>query len=179
MRTEEIMSVLDDIAKKYPHKESAMLPALYTMQRLNNNSLSEQGIQLVARALGVSASRVFGVATYYTMFNKKPVGKYHLQVDTNISAMLMGAEEIVVQLESMLDISVGETTSDGRFTLSTVEDLGSGGTCPVVQVNDIYYERMTREKVASLIASLKEDKIPPKDVPSHIQVLAVPAGCPE
>ena len=164
MRTEEIMSVLNDIVKKYPHKESAMLPALYTMQQLNNNSLSEQGIQLVARALGVSESRVFGVATYYTMFNKKPVGKYHLQVDTNISAMLMGAEEIVVQLESMLDISVGDTTSDGRFTLSTVEDLGSGGTCPVVQVNDIYYERMTRDKVASLIASLKEDKIPPKDV---------------
>ena len=85
MGTEEIISVLNDIVKKYPHKESAMLPALYYMQQRNNNSLSEQDIQLVARALGVSESRVFGVATYYTMFNKQPVGKYHLQVDTNIS----------------------------------------------------------------------------------------------
>ena len=164
MRTEKIITALKEIVKRYPRKESAMLPALYYMQQLNDNSLSEKDIQLVAHALGVSESRVFGVATYYTLFNKNPVGRYHIQVDTNISAMLMGAEDIVAQLEKILGIRVGETTPDGMFTLSTVEDLGSGGTCPVVQVNDIYYERMTLEKVESLIVSLRKGKMPPKEV---------------
>lgn len=164
MKTEEIKTALKGIAEKYPHKESAMLPALYYMQHQNGNSLSEKDIQLVAQVLGVSESRVFGVATYYTMFNKKPVGKYHIQVDTNISAMLMGAEEIVSKLEKTLNIKVGETTPDGMFTLSTVEDLGSGGTCPVVQVNYTYYENMTSAKVDSLISSLKKGEMPPKEV---------------
>jgi NADH:ubiquinone oxidoreductase subunit E len=120
MKTEEIKTALKGITEKYPHNESAMLPALYYMQHQNGNSLSEKDIQLVAQVFGVSESKVFGVATYYTMFNKKPVGKYHIQVDTNISAMLMGAEEIVSKLEKTLNIKVGETTPDGTFTLSTV-----------------------------------------------------------
>jgi NADH-quinone oxidoreductase F subunit len=164
MKDKEKRSAIETIVKRYPQKESAILPALYFVQSQNNNMLSEQDVKDVAQILGISESKTFGVATYYTMFNKKPVGTYHLQVDTNIPAMLMGAEEIVAHLEKMLDITVGETTSDGMFTLSTVEDLGSGGTCPVVQVNDTYYERMTTEKVDALLESLKKGEIPPKDV---------------
>ena len=164
MKIKEKRSAIEKIAKRYPQKESAILPALYFVQGQNNNMLSGQDVKDVAQIIGVSESKIFGVATYYTMFNKKPVGTYHLQVDTNIPAMLMGAEEIVACLEKMLDITVGETTPDGMFTLSTVEDLGSGGTCPVVQVNDTYYERMTTEKVDALIASLKNGEMPPKDV---------------
>ena len=164
MKIKEKRSAIEKIVKRYPQKESAILPALYFVQGQNNNMLSGQDVKDVAQIIGVSESKIFGVATYYTMFNKKPVGTYHLQVDTNIPAMLMGAEEIVACLEKMLDITVGETTPDGMFTLSTVEDLGSGGTCPVVQVNDTYYERMTTEKVDALIASLKNGEMPPKDV---------------
>jgi NADH-quinone oxidoreductase E subunit len=164
MKIKEKRSAIEKIVKRYPQKESAILPALYFVQGQNNNMLSGQDVKDVAQIIGVSESKIFGVATYYTMFNKKPVGTYHLQVDTNIPAMLMGAEKIVAYLEKMLDITVGETTPDGMFTLSTVEDLGSGGTCPVVQVNDTYYERMTTEKVDALIASLKNGEMPPKDV---------------
>jgi len=164
MKTEEKRSAIESIVQKYPRKESAILPALYYLQRQNNNSLSEQDIKDVAAILNISMSTAYGVATYYTMFNKKPVGKYHLQVDTNISGMLMGALEIVAHLEKKLGIKVGETTPDGMFTLSVVEDLGSGGTCPVVQVNDTYYELMTPEKVDALIASLQKGVMPPKDV---------------
>jgi len=164
MKTEEKRAALEKIVKKYPRRESAILPALYFMQKHNNNMLAEQDIQDVADILGVSVSHTFGVATYYTMFNKKPVGRYHLQVDTNISAMLMGAEEIVAYLEKRLGIKVGETTADNMFTLSMVEDLGSGGTCPVVQVNDTYYELMTIEKVDALLESLQKDQMPPRQV---------------
>lgn len=164
MKVQDKRSEIEKIVKRYPKKESAILPLLFFVQSQNNNVLSEQDVKDVAKILGVSESKIFGVATYYTMFNKKPVGKYHLQVDTNIPAMLMGAEGIVAHLERILDIKVGETTPDGMFTLSTVEDLGSGGTCPVVQVNDTFYERMTTEKVDALIASLKSGEMPPKDV---------------
>ena len=164
MKFEEKKSAIEKIVGKYPRKESAILPALYIMQEHNGNSLSEQDIEDVAEILGVSVSKTYGVATYYTMFNKTPVGKYHLQVDTNVSAMLMGAQEIVAHLEKILGIKVGETTPDGMFTLSSVEDLGSGGTCPVVQVNDRYYELMTIEKVDALIASLKDGVMPPREV---------------
>ena len=105
MKTEEKRAALEEIVKKYPRRESAILPALYFMQKHNNNMLAEQDIKDVADILGVSVSHTFGVATYYTMFNKKPVGRYHLQVDTNISAMLMGAEEIVSHLEKRLGVN--------------------------------------------------------------------------
>ena len=164
MKTEEKRAALEEIVKKYPRRESAILPALYFVQKHNNNMLSEQDIKDVAEILDVSVSHTFGVATYYTMFNKKPVGRYHLQVDTNISAMLMGAEEIVAHLEKRLGIKVGETTADNMFTLSKVEDLGSGGTCPVVQVNDTYYELMTIEKIDALLESLQKDQMPPRQV---------------
>ena len=164
MKLEEKRSMIEKIVKRYPEKESAILPALYFVQSQDNNMLSEQDVKDVAQMLGVSESKTFGVATYYTMFNEKPVGKYHLQVDTNIPATLVGAEEIVAYLEKKLDIKVGETTPEGLFTLSTVEGLGSGGTSPTVQVNATYYERMTIEKVDKLIASLKSGEMPPKDV---------------
>jgi len=164
MTPDEKKAALEKIVKKYPRPESAILPALFFMQKHNDNMLAEQDIKDVAEILGVSLSKTFGVATYHTMFNTKPVGRYHLQVDTNISAMLMGAKDIVSHLENKLGTKVGETTPDNMFTLSAVEDLGSGGTCPVVQVNDIYYELMTIEKVDSLIESLKQGQMPPREV---------------
>ena len=167
MNTSERRAAIEALCKKYPRLESAILPALYYVQQQNNNRVSEEDIKDVAEILGVSLSKVYGVATYYTMFNKQPVGRYHLQVDTNVSGMLMGAEEIVAHLEQRLGIKVGETTADGMFSLATVEDLGSAGTCPVVQVNDTYYELMTIPKVDELLAALKAGRMPPQKVDYH------------
>jgi NADH:ubiquinone oxidoreductase subunit E len=102
------------------------------------------------------------------MYNTKPVGKYHLQVDTNIPGFLCGAYDILDHLKKKLGIEVGETTSGGLFTLSTVEDLGSCGTCPVIQVNDTYYENLTIEKVDGLIVALKAERCL---IPTRLRIL--------
>ncbi|MFC2140451.1 NADH-quinone oxidoreductase subunit NuoF [Candidatus Auribacterota bacterium] len=159
----EIETKIRDIAAQYPDKKSSIMPALDLVQRENDNFLSADEIKEVAALLDVSESKAHGVATYYTMFNTKKAGKYHLQVDTCIPAFLNGADEIVNHLKNKLNIEVGETTDDGLFTLATVEDLGSCGTCPVIQVNDTYYENMTLEKVDQLIDSLTNEKMPEPD----------------
>ncbi|MBN2036938.1 MAG: NADH-quinone oxidoreductase subunit NuoF [Chitinispirillaceae bacterium] len=152
---------------RYPNKRSALLPALDSAQRENNGFLSSESIRDVASLVGTTVSKTYGVATYYTMFNTKPVGTWNLQVDTNIPGLLTGAEKIVAHLEQRLAIRAGETTPDGLFTLSIVEDLGSCGTCPVIQVNDTYFENMTVEKTDALIDSLLKGKIPARQDESH------------
>ncbi len=160
---EETEERISDLANLYPSKESVLMPALEIAQRKNNNFLSDGDIKEVAKVVGIPDSRAFGVATYYTMYNTEPVGKYHMQVDTNIPGFLSGAYGIVEHLKKKLGIEVGETTGDGLFTLSTVEDLGSCGTCPVIQVNDTYYENLTIEKVDKLVESLKSGEMPEPD----------------
>ncbi len=147
------------LAERYPRKESALIPALQMIQK-ENHFLSREDLKTAAALFSVSESKVFGVASYYTLLNLKPRGRFHLQVDTNIPAMLAGAEEIVAHLEHTLGIEAGETTADGMFTLSTVEDLGSCGTCPVIQVNDVYYESMSIRKTDALLASLRTGVMP-------------------
>ncbi len=153
-----------DLKGKYPRKESALMPALMLAQNANKNFLSKEDIDKVSGIVGVPSAKAYGVTTYYTMYNPQKVGKYHLQVDTNIPATLMGALDIVEHLEGKLGIKPGETTGDGLFTLSKVECLGSCGTCPVIQVNDVYYENMTPEKTDALLESLKNGVLPEKKV---------------
>lgn len=162
MISEKIRNEIVEIAMRYPRRESAMLPALDFVQRENNNVLTHEDIASVAAMLGVTVSRAFGIATYYTMFNTKPVGKWLVQIDTNVPAMLMGAEDIVRVCEEKLGIRCGQTTRDGLFTLLAVEDLGSCATCPVIQVNDTYYENMTPEKTIALLDSLAKGEMPPR-----------------
>ncbi len=146
---------------RYPYKESALMPALTLVQKANGNNLTPEHVVEIADIIGVSKSKAYGVATYYSMFNvDKKIGKYHLQVDTNIPATLMGALEIYSYLSEKLGIKNGETTPDGLFTLSKVECLASCGTCPVVQVNDVYYELMTKAKIDTLIDSLRKGIMP-------------------
>jgi NADH:ubiquinone oxidoreductase subunit E len=95
------------------------------------------------------------VATFYTMYNRKPVGKYHLQVCRNLSCSLMGAEHLIEHVAGRLGVRPGETTADGKFTLSTVECLGSCGTAPVMQVNDDYYEDLSEDKVDAILDGLR------------------------
>jgi NADH-quinone oxidoreductase E subunit len=161
MIDEKLKAEIDLQIAKYPKKESALLPALKMVQKAHGNNLTKELVADVAKVLDVTPSRAFGVATYYSMFNvNKNVGKYHLQVDTNIPATLMGAKKIFAYLEEKLGIRNGETTPDGLFTLTAVECLASCGTCPVIQVNDVYYELMTTEKVDQLIEALRKGNMP-------------------
>src|SRR4030042_5343047 len=116
---------IEGLVQRYPIKKSALIPALDEAQRANNNFLNKEDAYSVGQMLNVSKSEAWGAATYYTMINSKPVGKYHLQIDTNVPGMLMGADEILAHLEKKLRIKRGQTTADGLFTLSHVEDLGS------------------------------------------------------
>jgi NADH-quinone oxidoreductase F subunit len=156
----QVMEKIAAMAKLYPTAEAAVLPALQEAQKSGPGYLSESDLTDIAAALKVPRAKVYASCSYYSMLNRKPVGKYHLEVDTNIPAMLAGAEQLVAHLEKTLGIRAGETTPDGLFTLSTVEDLGACGTCPVIQVGDRYFEEMTLAKADQLIASLRRGELP-------------------
>lgn len=145
---------IENLKKRYLKPASVILEVLYLLQE-KYGYISREGMKYAADLLGITEEHVLGVVTFYTMFNTKPVGKYHLQVCTNVSCMLKGAYDLLKKLESELGIKKGETTSDGLFTISEVECLGSCGTAPVIQVNDDYYENLNEEKLKQLIIELK------------------------
>lgn len=142
------------IISRYPKKEAAMLPVLYLAQA-EFGYLGTDAIEYVANIMGVSTARVYGVVTFYTMLNMKPIGRHHVQVCRTLPCALAGAEKIAALIKAKLGIDVGETTPDGKFTLSEVECLASCGTGPMMQVNEDYYENLTGERVAEILQSLK------------------------
>lgn len=168
MISSQAIQKITTLVGRYPEKSSAILPALMMVQEENNNQLTNGNIQELSEILDVPVGTLRGVATFYSLLHlNRPMGRYHLQVDMSISALLMGAEAILAHLEKNLGIKDGQTTPDERFALSTVEDLASGGTCPIVRVNSVYYENMTREKIDKLIDSLKKDVMPPREAVHH------------
>ncbi|GAB4371237.1 MAG: NADH-quinone oxidoreductase subunit NuoE [Deltaproteobacteria bacterium] len=148
--SEQAMREFERLLSRYPNKEAVILPALHLWQR-EHGDVSEEGILVIADLLGLSAARIEGVATFYTMYNRKPVGKYHVQICRNLPCSLMGAEHLVEHLTKKLGVQPGGTTPDGRFTLTTVECLGSCGTAPVMQVNDDYYENLTGDAIDAIL----------------------------
>lgn len=146
-----------ELKDRYPQKRSAILPAMHVVLEevgYYNSEIQKQ----VAQLLGLSEMDVAETVSFYTYFPKQGVGKYHIQVCTNVSCMLSGAEQLVSYLEEKLKIKVGETTPDGLFTLSQVECLGSCGTAPVMQINQNYYENLTKSKVDRIIEDLRKQK---------------------
>jgi len=170
---------IESLAAGYPRRSSALIPALWAVQA-EHGYVPRDHVPELAELTGVTDAHVYGVLTYYTMFHDKPIGRYHLQVDTNIPATLMGAGAVLERIGRVLGIGEGETTPDGMFTLSCVEDLASCATCPVVQVNDRYYEAMTPEKVEKLIENLRKDILPDWPVEtkcaSECRILLRPRG---
>jgi len=144
------------ILGKYPVKRAAIMPALWLAQR-EFGHLSVEVQQYVADLMGFPLAWVSGLASFYTMYYKKPVGKYHLQVCTNVSCMLRGSDDIVRVIEDRLKVGLGETTADGRFSLEEVECLASCGTAPMMQVNDDYHENLTPRSTLELIERLARD----------------------
>jgi NADH-quinone oxidoreductase E subunit len=144
------------ILGKYPVKRAAIMPALWLAQR-EFGHLSAEVQQYVADLMGFPLAWVSGLASFYTMYYKKQVGKYHLQVCTNVSCMLRGSDDIVRVIEDRLKVGLGETTADGRFSLEEVECLASCGTAPMMQVNDDYHENLTPRSTLELIERLARD----------------------
>ncbi len=150
----ETLTKFEETVRRYPKKEAAMLPVLYLAQE-EFGHLSHEAIAYVAKLMDQPPARVHGVVSFYTMFNVKPIGRYHIQVCRTLSCALRGTEKVTGFVKRTLGIEVGQTTADGRFTLSEVECLASCGTAPMMQINDDYYENLTEEKIAEILQSLK------------------------
>ena len=143
-------SEIEAILKRYPRKQAALLPVLWVAQR-QFGWISQEVMDLVARTLDLSPAHVYGVTTFYTMFHREPVGKFQIEVCQTLPCALMGCERILDHLKKRLEIDVGETTKDKRFTLKTAECLASCGTAPAMRVNDKYYENLTNAEIDHLL----------------------------
>ena len=155
MLSENAKKEIDKVIARYHTRGSATMAAMQVVQR-ERGHLSEEDMREIAGILGINPVNVHEVGAFYTMYNvQRPVGKYHVQVCRNISCSLLGAEHIIETIERKLKIKTGETTGDKRFTLSTVECLGSCGTAPMMQVNDDYHENLTDETVSKIFDGLK------------------------
>lgn len=154
MFSEENLKTLDRLRSRYPESRPLVLPALWLAQR-QFGWISPETMSYIAGLLDLPVSHVYGVVTFYTMFNTKPVGKYHLQVCTNVSCMLRGGDRLLDHACAKLRVKQGEVTPDGRFTVTPVECLGSCGTAPAVQVNDDYHENLTVESFDKLLNDLR------------------------
>ncbi len=152
--SQETLKQFDEIVSRYPEQKSAVLPVLYMAQK-EFGHLSQEAIEYVAKLMELPAARLYGIVTFYTMFNMKPVGRHHLQVCRTLPCALLGSERITNYLKKKLGINLGETTPDGKFTLSEVECLASCGTAPVMQINDDYCENLSEEKIEKIFENLK------------------------
>jgi NADH-quinone oxidoreductase E subunit len=149
---EEVQRILD----KYPVKRAAIMPVLWLAQK-EFGHLSAEVQQYVADLMGFPIAWVSGLASFYTMYYKKPIGRYHLQVCTNVSCMLRGSDDILRVIEERLKVGLGETTADGKFSLDEVECLASCGTAPMMQVNEDFHENLTPQSTLELIERLARD----------------------
>lgn len=148
---------IDRWLMRYPsdQKRSGVMQALTIVQEENGGWLTEPLMDAVADYLGLPRIAVYEVATFYTMYNLKPVGRHIINVCTNISCMLNGSQKIVDHLKKRLEINSNETTPDGKFTLREVECLAACAAAPMCQIGKKYYENLTPEKVDAIIAELE------------------------
>uniref|UniRef100_A0A2P2HYQ2 NADH dehydrogenase flavoprotein 2 n=1 Tax=Hirondellea gigas TaxID=1518452 RepID=A0A2P2HYQ2_9CRUS len=169
-RAEALMSI-------YPvgHKRAATLPLLDLAQRQMGGWLPLAAMHEVARILDMPRMRVYEVATFYTMYMRTPVGKYHVQVCTTTPCWLCGSDDVMAAIKETLKIGVGETTKDGKFTLSEVECLGACVNAPMIQVNDDYYEDLTVADTKQILNALSKGE-KPKAGPRNGRFAAEPKG---
>jgi len=146
------------LVARYPEgkQKSALLPVLHLAQDSFGGWLSSETMDYVAELLNITPIEVYEVATFYSMYNLKPVGKYMFEVCQTGPCMLRGSDDIVAYIGEKLGIKPGETTADGMFTLKTVECLGACGYAPMMQLGKHYREHLTKEKVDAIIAECRE-----------------------
>ena len=152
----EVVEEMRSHLVKYPpeRSRSALIPLLFVIQR-ERGYIDNAGVNYLARFLSLEVTDVWETATFYSMFNMRPVGRHHLQICKTLSCKIMGEPEITGHICDKLGIHPGETTGDGRFTVSLVECLGSCGTAPMMQVGFDYYEDLTVEKVDQILDTLE------------------------
>lgn len=155
--TPETMAEAEKVMARYPEgrRASATIALLDLAQRQNGGWLPGEAIEYVANLLGLAPIRVHEVASFYTMFNRKPVGRHFIQVCRTTPCWLCGSDDITKACLDSLGVGLGETTEDGLFTVVEVECLGACANAPMVQINDDYYEDLTPERMAEMIGDLK------------------------
>ena len=146
----------EKLRERFPagFESSLVLPCVRRIQE-DRGYVADSDIEELAAYLGVPRIQIEEVLSFYTMFRRKPIGRWHLQFCHNVSCSMNGAERILAHVEQRLGIKPGQTTPDGRYTLSTVECLGSCGTAPMMMVNDGYHENLTLTKLDELLQGLK------------------------
>ena len=154
MLSEENQKKVEELRKCYPTSQAMLLPVLWMVQD-QEGYISEDSMKYVGKLLDIPYSHILGVVTFYTMLQKKAVGKHHIEVCTNVSCMLRGSVKILEHIEKRLGITVGEISNDKKWSLSEAECLGSCGTAPMLAIGDEYYENLTLEKIDKLIDSMQ------------------------
>ncbi|MDP3147566.1 MAG: NAD(P)H-dependent oxidoreductase subunit E [Ignavibacteria bacterium] len=151
--SEENLQKIELVLKKYPTKQAAVMPVLYIAQE-QNGWISKEVMVETASILEMNEEDVFGVVTFYTMYHKKEMGKYHIQVCTNVSCMLRGGYQIYDAVKEKLGLDNGDVSNDKKFSLEEVECMGSCGTAPMIAVNEDYFENLDKEKALQILDSL-------------------------
>lgn len=162
---------------KYPRgrQQSAVMPLLALAQRQNGNWLPKAAMDTIAEMLGMPPIRVYEVATFYTMYNLRPMGRHHVQVCTTTPCWLKGSDDIVAACKKHLGVDFGETTADGAFTLNEVECLGACVNAPMMQVNDLFYEDLTADATVMLLKAFAKGE-QPKAGPQNGRVSSEPVA---
>lgn len=169
--------MVKEVIAKYPpqYKQAAMGPVLDIAQRQCGGWLPLSAMNKVATVLDVNPMKVYEYASFYTMFNRTPVGKHFVQVCGTVPCHLVGAHDIMTALKKRLGVKAGATTPDGLFTLLEVECLGACSNAPMMQINDDYYEDLTVERAVAIIDELAAGKVP-KTGPQFERRVACPNG---
>jgi NADH-quinone oxidoreductase subunit E len=157
--TSEKLAKVKELISHYPEgkQKSALLPVLHLAQESFGGWLSTETMDYVASLLNIEPIEVYEVATFYSMYNLKPVGKYMFEICQTGPCMLNGSDQIIDYIKQKLGIGVGETTPDGLFTLKTVECLGACGYAPMMQLGKTYREHLTKEKVDKIIDECRQN----------------------
>ena len=163
--SKESIEKLQELKDKFPDRRTAILPALHVVYD-QFGYVGDEQLKEAAEVVELPYVELAENASFYTMFPKKPVGKYFIQVCNNLSCALLGADSLVEYLLEKLNVKLGETTSDGLFTVVTVECLGSCRTAPMMQVNDEYHENLTRERVDRLLEKFRRNGGKGEETPS-------------
>jgi NADH-quinone oxidoreductase subunit E len=157
MISDEMKQRFDQLVGRYPEKRSALIPMLHEVQA-EVGYLSPEALEWVAGYLGLSPADVMSVASFYDMLHLEPVGKHLIYVCQNLTCSLLGAERLIHHLEDKLGIRMGETTPDGLISLKRMECLASCGTAPAIQIDGIFHERMTPQKLDDLLERLRDGR---------------------
>lgn len=167
-----------EIIQQYPQKRSAVMPLLYIAQE-HTKHITQQAVEWVALQLDMPPVQVWEVATFYTMYYKKPVGQYHVQICRTLPCALRGARKVSEYFHKRFGVRPGEVTKDGMWSFEEVECLGSCGTAPMCQINDVFFENLSDERLDQIVARIEKEKPDLRYSTVRDELGAGLAGCPK